>query len=104
MLLNQYCQSTARTRCGGASGKGLPAKGLVRHGHFPEATPRSSTIGFCCHEPREANQRFQSKRADRARKARTIVQSLGLVTEGIRKPNVAVVGTLELNLITMGVS
>src|SRR5258708_15151963 len=63
MLVNQYCQSTARTCRGGSRGKGLPAK-RVNTSWSPEQSLSSvfGTIGYSRQEPRDANHKFQSNR------------------------------------------
>src|ERR1700730_9840295 len=63
IVVNQYCQSTARIWCGGSCEKGLPAKSATTSLSF--ASRRTSvlgTIGYSRHCPREANHKFQSKR------------------------------------------
>src|SRR5262249_11422422 len=61
--VNQYCQITARTCRGGDCGNGFPAKrdktsrSLVRR-----SCSVRTTKGFSRQKPRDANQRFQSKR------------------------------------------
>src|SRR5260370_42610719 len=60
-VVNQYCQTTARTCCGGPCGKGFPEKSSST-----SASPRSklssvrTTIGSCRHELSDANHKFQS--------------------------------------------
>src|SRR5260370_39612395 len=63
VVVNQYCQSTARIWCGGSCEKGLPAKSASTSWSF--ASRRTSvlgTIGYSRQDPREANHKFQSKR------------------------------------------
>src|SRR5579872_745842 len=63
IVVNQYCQSTARTCFGGSFGKGLPAKSA--NTSWSLASNRTSvfgTIKFSRHCPSDANQRFQSNR------------------------------------------
>src|SRR5256885_934889 len=63
MVVNQYCQSTARTWVGGWRGKGLPAKRASTSASFSSSrTSVLGTIGYSRHEPSEANHKFQSKR------------------------------------------
>src|SRR5215470_3686189 len=61
--VNQYCQTTARTWRGGDCGNGLLAK---RERTSLSSARRSCSVrttkGFSRQKPREANQRFQSKR------------------------------------------
>src|ERR1700693_3035410 len=63
IVVNQYCQSTARICRGGSCGKGLPAK---RASTFLSLERRRSsvfgTIGYSRQEPRDANHKFQSNR------------------------------------------
>src|ERR1700730_7840336 len=63
VVVNQYCQSTARILCGGCCEKGLPANSASTSLSF--ASKRTSvlgTIGYSRQDPREANHKFQSKR------------------------------------------
>src|SRR6266567_148124 len=63
IVVNQYCQSTARIWCGDSRANGLLAKSASTSLLLDSSrTSVLGTIAYSRHEPNDANHRFQSNR------------------------------------------